>query len=161
MTYYAALAEALRTRRCTEAQVRNALMDVHETTARSGGTPEDEFGPARQYAATFTGTRGHPPGQVIRWLILPAAIIAVFLLRIYALPDIEFIPWGALLGAGVFIVIWALSQILASLINPRIPNNLKFLSGTEGSCMPGRQDGGPRGGIRIRTRDSVQLLPRR
>lgn len=128
MSYYAALAEALRTRKCTEVQVRDALAAVHETTALSGNTPEGKFGPAKQYAENFTGTRKRSPGQGIRWLTLPTAIVAVILLRILAFPDIEFIPWGALLGAGVFVAVWVLSEILASLVNRRIPNGLKVPS---------------------------------
>ncbi|KAA9156387.1 hypothetical protein F6B41_02090 [Microbacterium lushaniae] len=121
MSYYAALAQALRDRRCTEAQVREALAAVSETTALSGSTPEDEFGPAKQYAESFTGTRRRTPAQLLRWLTLPAAILAVVVLRVFAFPHIDFLPWGALLSAVVFVAVWAMSEIVTTLVNRRLP----------------------------------------
>jgi hypothetical protein len=128
MSYYAALAGELRTRKCSEVQVRDALTAVHEATARSGRTPDEEFGPAKQYAERFSGTRTRTQVHVLRYLTLPTAIVAVILLRVFVFPDIEFLPWGALLGAGVFVAVWVLSEIVASLVNRRIPSGIKVPS---------------------------------
>ncbi|MFB2586508.1 hypothetical protein [Herbiconiux liukaitaii] len=130
MTYYAALAKALRNRNCTETQVREALEDVHETTTLSGSTPESEFGPARHYAENFTGTRKGAPVQVLRRLTPFIAIAGVILLRIFVFPDIEFIPWGLLLGAGVFIALFAISEAIATLVNRRLPEGFAAASTT-------------------------------
>jgi hypothetical protein len=127
MSYYTALAEALRTRKCTEEQVRDTLAAAHETSALSGNTPEEEFGPAKLYAESFTGPRKRSRAQVLRSLTLPIAIVVMILARVFALPDIEFIPWGAVLGAGVFLAVWALSEAAAGVVNRRIPGGVKFL----------------------------------
>jgi hypothetical protein len=121
MSYYTALAEALRTRKCTEEQVRDALAAVRETSALTGNAPEGEFGPAKLYAEGFTGERKRSQAQVLRSLTLPIAIVVVILARVFALPDIEFIPWGAVVGAGVFLAVWASIEAAAAVLSRRMP----------------------------------------
>jgi hypothetical protein len=128
MSYYTALAEALRTRRCTEDQVRDILAAVREATVLSGNTPEEEFGPAKLYAENFTGPRKRSQAQVLRSLTLPIAIVVMILARLFALPEIEFIPWGAVLGAGVFLAVWALIEAAAGIVNRRMPSGVKIPS---------------------------------
>lgn len=57
MSYYHSLAFQLRLRHLPEGEVARVLQDVRELSVASGTSPDVEFGPAEQYAASFPAGR--------------------------------------------------------------------------------------------------------
>ncbi|RGE21450.1 hypothetical protein [Leucobacter sp. wl10] len=125
MNYYADLAAALRDRKCDETQVREILEAVREATAQGTATPEEEFGPAKQYAANYQGTHSPRPGRIVQWAAFGAAILAFLALRVVIFPGLDWLPWGALMGAGSFVFFGLLGDGIARRLNRRLPEGFR------------------------------------
>lgn len=122
MTYYADLAAALRGRKNSEEQVLDALRSVREATTASGAPPEEEFGPADQYAANFSGSRRFSAPQLVRAAALIVSIAVLVVLRLTVLRGVEFFPWGLVQGVAVFIVIGFAGDLIARGVSRRLPD---------------------------------------
>ncbi|MEV7691923.1 hypothetical protein AB0N73_01180 [Microbacterium sp. NPDC089189] len=123
MTYYADLAAALRARKSSEEQVLDVLRTVRETSTDSGLPPEDEFGPAGQYAENFSGSRTFTPMQLVRGAALLLSIAVLVALRLTVLRGVEFFPWGVLQGVAVFVVIGLTGDLVARGVSRRLPED--------------------------------------
>ncbi len=118
MTYYNDLAAELRARKCTEPQVLDILREVREA---GGEAPEQEFGPAAQYAQNYTGSRRFSPAGSKNALAVALAVVVLVVLRVTVFPGLAFFPWGLVLGVAVFVVVGVAVDLAARRRVRRMP----------------------------------------
>jgi hypothetical protein len=128
-TYFRELALALRGRRIGEQEVTDALQEVQGESRAAGRHPEDVFGAAKTYAATFpTGKKRSIGGWLIQSVMfLGALALAVSLLVNAVITDPDGgNPWLIVQVFGLALVSVAVAAVVGSQLDSRLPKGMTF-----------------------------------
>lgn len=123
MSYYRDLAFELRMHGQSEERVAEILREVEEFVHSSGGTPEDEFGSAADFAKRYAKRKRMTAGH---WIFATAIVVTIVLyctnLVLFDTGGPAVRPW--MMGLGLLVLVAAATAV-ATMVNRRLPRSFQ------------------------------------